>query len=143
MFYNIPPTSSALKHHIRRAAFQASLILGQALEQVPDQHYPEQQGWKKNTDGVFEIYWTDLSAISESCAELCKCGCKKQCSGTCSCKESPLPCTSIGVIVHVWINAQVKTTTFYFKYFQIVTYMIMQKVAFICVKWYSLFVFSQ
>ncbi|MCP3850982.1 MAG: hypothetical protein GY694_12200 [Gammaproteobacteria bacterium] len=44
LFDNIRPhpTSAALKHHIRRAAFQASLILGQALEQVPDQHYPEQ-----------------------------------------------------------------------------------------------------
>ena len=94
LFDNIPPTSATLKHHIRRAAFQASIIWGQALEQVPDQHCPEQWGWKKNTDGVLEIYWTDLSAISESCAELCKCGCKKQCSGKCSCKQSSLPCTS-------------------------------------------------
>ena len=94
LFDNIPPTSAALKYHIRRAAFQASIIWGQALEEVPDQHCPEQWGWKKNTDGVFEIYWTDLSAISESCAELCKCGCKKQCSGKCSCKQSSLPCTS-------------------------------------------------
>ena len=94
LFDNIPSTSAALKHHVRRAAFQASIIWDQALEQVPNQHCSEQWGWKKNTDGVFEIYWTDLSAISESCAELCKCGCKKQCSGKCSCKQSSLMCIS-------------------------------------------------
>ena len=49
----------------------------------------------------------------------------------------------LGVLVHVWINAQVKITMFFFKYFQIVIHMMMQKVSFICVKWYNLFVFYQ
>ena len=37
---NIPPTSSALKYHIQsqRAVFQASIILGQALENMPSHH---------------------------------------------------------------------------------------------------------
>ena len=115
LFDKIPPTSAALKYHIRRAAFQASIIWGQALEQVPDQHCPEQWGWKKNTDGVLEIYWTDLSAISESCAKLCKCGCKKQCTVLESALASNhLYHAHLDVLVHAWISAQVKTTTFFF-----------------------------
>ena len=39
-------------------------------------------------------FWTHLSAISKSSAELCKCSCKKPCIGNCSCKQSSLPCTS-------------------------------------------------
>ena len=38
--------------------------------------------------------FVNLSPIAKSCAELCKCGCKKECSGRCSCKQSNLPCTS-------------------------------------------------
>ena len=53
----------------------------------------------KNGDGKrvkesLESVWTHLSAIAQSCSELCKCGCKKQCSGRCSCRQSNLPCTS-------------------------------------------------
>ena len=47
LFDNIHPTSAALKYHIRRAAFQASIIWGQALEQVPDQHCPEHGAGRK------------------------------------------------------------------------------------------------
>ena len=36
LFDNIPPTSASMKQHVRRAAFQASIIWGQALKQVPD-----------------------------------------------------------------------------------------------------------
>ena len=93
-FDSLPPTSAALKYHIQRAVFQASIVWGQSLVNIPSFHPPEQWGWKRKVDGEFDIFWTHLSAISESCAELCKCGCKKMCSGRCSCKQSALPCTS-------------------------------------------------
>ena len=93
-FDNLPPTSAALKYHIQRAVYQASIVWGQSLINTPTYHSPEQWGWKKSSDGAFEIVWTHLSAIAQSCSELCKCGCKKQCSGRCSCKQSNLPCTS-------------------------------------------------
>ena len=91
---NIPPTSAALEYHIQRAIFQASIVWGQALENIPSHHSPEDWGWEKHDEGGYKIFWTHLSAISESCAELYKCGCKKACSGKCSCKQSVLPCTS-------------------------------------------------
>ena len=93
-FDNLPPTKAALRYHIKRAVYQASIIWGQSLINIPSYHSPEQWGWKKNQDGAFEIVWTHLSAIAQSCSELCKCGCKKQCSGRCSCRQSNLPCTS-------------------------------------------------
>ena len=93
-FDHLPPTSASLKYHIQRAVFQSSLVWGQSLVNIPELHKPEEWGWRKNSDDEFEIFWTDLSAISESCAELCKCRCKKQCSGRCSCRQSSLPCTS-------------------------------------------------
>ena len=93
-FDHLPPTSAALKYHIQRAVFQASVVWGQSLVSTPKLHSPEQWGWKKSSEDGYEIVWTDLSAITESCAELCKCGCKKPCSGRCSCKQSNLPCTS-------------------------------------------------
>ena len=93
-FDNLPPTSAALKFHIQRAVYQASIVWGQSLINNPSYHSPDQWGWKKNSDGAFDIFWTNLSPIAKSCAELCKCGCKKECSGRCSCKQSNLPCTS-------------------------------------------------
>ena len=93
-FDHLPPTSAALKYHIQRAVFQASVVWGQSLVSTPKLHSPEQWGWKKSSEDGYEIVCTDLSAITESCAELCKCGCKKPCSGRCSCKQSNLPCTS-------------------------------------------------
>jgi len=93
-FENLPPTSAALKYHIKRAVFQASIVWGQSLTNIPSFHAPEQWGWEKNEKGEFDIFWPHLSAISKSCAELCKCSCKKPCSGKCACKQSSLPCTS-------------------------------------------------
>ena len=46
-FDNLPPTSAALKYHIQRAVYQASIVWGQSLINTPIYHSPEQWGWKK------------------------------------------------------------------------------------------------
>ena len=71
------------------------IIWGQALEAEPKLPPPAHWGWTKNSDNNWDIYWTDLSPISDICKELCKCSCKKQCSARCSCRKSNLQCTSI------------------------------------------------
>ena len=91
----LPPTFAALKQHISRAVYQASIIWGQALEQEPVFSCPKNWGWKINADGSWDIHWTELSAISDVCSELCKCACKTSCGSRCSCKKSNLQCTSI------------------------------------------------
>ena len=46
-FENLPPTSAALKYHIQRAVFQASIVWGQSLVNIPQSHSPEHWGWEK------------------------------------------------------------------------------------------------
>ena len=53
------------------------IIWGQALEAEPKLPPPAHWGWTKNSDNNWDIYWTDLSPISDICKELCKSSCKK------------------------------------------------------------------
>ena len=91
----LPPTSEALKQHIFRSVYQASIIWGQSLVAKPVNLSPENWGWKKNSDGKWEILWTELDTVYEMCSELCKCACKKECTGRCSCNKSNLKCSSM------------------------------------------------
>ena len=66
-----PPTSAALKNHLKRANYQVH-IWKRALEpQTPDEG-PEDQGWKLS-DGRLEIVWTDLAPSPEAVMELVFC----------------------------------------------------------------------
>jgi hypothetical protein len=93
--HNLPPTHAALKYHTLRAANQVIIVWGQSLEQKPVIHSPELWGWQKSSEHSWDIYWTHLSPICESCAELCKCGCRKKCKVNCSCQKSSLSCTAM------------------------------------------------
>ena len=94
-FDALRPTFTALTQHIFRAIYQAIIIWGQALEQQPVYLSPENWGWRSNGKCNWDIYWTELSAISDVCSELCKCACKNDCGPRCSGKKSNLQCTSI------------------------------------------------
>ena len=87
-----PPTSAALKNHLKRANYQVH-IWKRALEpQTPDEG-PEDQGWKLS-DGRLEIVWTDLAPSPEAVMELVFCGCCGICqTRRCSCVSNGLPCT--------------------------------------------------
>ena len=71
----IPPTRSALKEHVKRAAYQAGCIWSQSTLSQPETEDPANWGWKKNGD-LWQIVWTELPPIAESCKQLTKCGCK-------------------------------------------------------------------
>lgn len=87
----LPPTSAALKQHIRRANYQA-YIWRHALH--PETNVsPENQGWELRDDHL-EIVWTDLLPAPEAVMELVCCGCKGVCqTRRCSCVRNGLPCT--------------------------------------------------
>ena len=53
----------------------------------PGKSSPEFWGWDKKAGGDWAIHWTDLSPIPDVFKELCKCSCKKECSGRWSCKK--------------------------------------------------------
>ncbi|KAJ4945560.1 hypothetical protein JOQ06_023241 [Pogonophryne albipinna] len=89
----IPPTQAALLQHLKRAAYQAG-IWSQSTVLQPEIQSPLEWGWTKEEDN-WQIFWTKLPPIAESCQQLTKCGCKSECSGRCKCYRFGLPCTAL------------------------------------------------
>ncbi|MES9882295.1 MAG: hypothetical protein ABW185_15600 [Sedimenticola sp.] len=88
---NIPPTADALEQHVKRAAYQAGHIWGQALVAAPTLQSPDDWGWRRDDGGSWSPMWTTLPEASEACRELIKCRCKKGCSGRCNCVKDSAP----------------------------------------------------
>ena len=80
----IPPTQAALHQHVKHATSQAGYIWSQSLVCQPETQSPAHWGWTK-TGHRWQIVWTMLPAIAESCQRLSKCGCKIECCGRCKC----------------------------------------------------------
>ncbi|KAG7153951.1 hypothetical protein Hamer_G027474, partial [Homarus americanus] len=77
---HLPPTRAALEQHIKRAAYQAGHIWGQAAIAFVILPSPCDWGWMKSGDELKPL-WTTLSEVSKSCHELISCGCRKHCGG--------------------------------------------------------------
>lgn len=90
----IPPTKAALLQHVKRAAYQAACIWSQATTCQPEPVSPSEWGWTKKDD-EWQVLWTELSPIAESCQQLTKCGCKVECKGRCKCYQFGLTCTAL------------------------------------------------
>ena len=90
----IPPTRSALKQHMKRASYQAACIWSQSTVCQPETQTPENWGWTKKGD-LWQIVWTELPPIAESCQQLTKCGCKSECCSRCKCYRFGLTCTAL------------------------------------------------
>ncbi|KAJ8351997.1 hypothetical protein SKAU_G00234730 [Synaphobranchus kaupii] len=90
----IPPTRAALIQHAKHAAYQAGCIWGQATVCQMETKSPADWGWTKQGD-LWQIFWTVLPPIAQSCQQLTKCGCKTECSGRCKCYRFGLPCTAL------------------------------------------------
>ena len=93
-FDAIPPTQDALLQHVKRTAYQAGPIWGQALKPSPIIQSPQHWGWVLD-DGDRRPLWTTLPEITKSCQELVKCACEKGCQGGCSCRKVNLHCTAL------------------------------------------------
>ena len=91
----IPPTSAALKEHIKRAAYQAGAVWGQATVTQPVLPSPAEWGWKLQGQRWL-VNWTTLPPIAASCQELAKCSCKNSCTnGRFKCFHLTLSCTAL------------------------------------------------
>ena len=93
-FDALPPTRDSLLEHVKRTAYQAGHIWGQALVPNPPIPSPQDWGWILES-GEWRPFWTTLSEITKSCEELVKCGCKKGCRGGCGCQKVSLRCTAM------------------------------------------------
>jgi len=92
----LPPTQAALIQHTKRAAYQAGHCWAQMMTHAPQLPSPSEWGWNRKPGGGWSITWTTLPEASESCRELLRCGCKKDCRGRCKCQKAALQCTALG-----------------------------------------------
>ena len=90
----IPPSRAALFQHTKRAAYQAGCIWSQSTLRQMELESPSQWGWQQQ-DNSWQILWTTLPPIAESCQQLTKCGCQTECRGGCKCYKFTLPCTEL------------------------------------------------
>eukprot|EP00745_Piridium_sociabile_P026562 TRINITY_DN4240_c0_g2_i9.p1 TRINITY_DN4240_c0_g2~~TRINITY_DN4240_c0_g2_i9.p1 ORF type:complete len:1084 (-),score=281.98 TRINITY_DN4240_c0_g2_i9:490-3741(-) len=93
-YESIPPTRAALLQHVKRAAYQAGCVWSQSTVRQPETQSPADWGWTKKGD-LWQIFWTELPPIAESCQQLTKCGCKSECHGRCKCYRFGLTCTAL------------------------------------------------
>ncbi|CAH1160137.1 unnamed protein product [Phaedon cochleariae] len=97
----IPPTKDALMLHVKRAAYQAGHVWGQANVKKPVLPSPGAWGWTRDDIG-WEPTWTTIPEALKSCIEIMACACHQQkCSGHCKCVKYHVQCTSLsnGVVV--------------------------------------------
>ena len=88
----LPPTSDALKYHIKRCHLQTIVWL-QATCPVPSLPLATSFGWDLK-DGIMSPVLLSLPAVPESCLQLITCGCQTRCSTRkCRCVKSRLTCT--------------------------------------------------
>lgn len=81
---SIPPTSASLVQHVRRSAFQAACIWGQSTLCTMQSESPGNWGWQTKGE-AWEVLWSTLPPIAQSCQQLTKCRCRGECRGPCKC----------------------------------------------------------
>ena len=80
----LPPTSDALKHHIKRAHYQ-SLVWKQSNVATPELPSATESGWREQNQKLLPVLMTK-SVIPRACTEMIQCSCKKGCrSMRCKC----------------------------------------------------------
>ena len=84
----IPLTQAALAQHVKRAAYQAGHVWGEALEPM------QEWRWQQSPEG-WSLKWTTLAEASKASSELVSCGYKRACRGLCKCTKANLPCTAM------------------------------------------------
>ena len=90
----IPPTRSALLQHVKRAAYRTGSVWSQSTLRQPQTQSPTDWGWA-NIGDLWNVVWTTLPPIVESCQQLTKCGFKSDCHGRCTCYRLGLFCTAL------------------------------------------------
>ncbi len=93
-YETIPPTKAALFQHAKRAVYQAGHVWNQALVSQPDPVSPSEWGWKKEGE-CWQIVWSTLPPVAQSCEHLTRCQCKGYCCGRCKCYKYSLNCTAM------------------------------------------------
>ena len=92
---SLPPTTGSLTLHIRRAYYIA-MIWRKAGESHPRLPSPVDCGWEFDTTRHHYAPVRCLNPPAPAAVmNLVKCGCKRGCKRTCSCRKNNLPCTEV------------------------------------------------
>ena len=90
----LPPTSDAVRFHIKRAHLQ-SLIWQKAIDSKPEIPEATGNGWKMVNDKLVPDL-TSLSPVPDACVNLIRCSCKGTCiTLRCGCRKANMPCTGM------------------------------------------------
>ena len=89
----ITPSQNTLFQHSQRAMFQES-VWTTAHDSAMIEPDPCLRGWNREHDHLIP-QWITIPEVAAMCKELVKCGCKKSCSGVCSCRKHALTCTAL------------------------------------------------
>ena len=90
---NIPPTSAALKEHIKRAIFQVRRWYN-CLDAFREEQDPLNWGWIKEKDKFLPV-WSSLPELANVTKVLIRCGHTNCKLGRCKCKRNGLRCTDL------------------------------------------------
>jgi hypothetical protein len=90
---NIPPTSAALKEHVKRSVLQARKWYN-CLDCLRVEHDPVNWGWMKE-DNKFLPVWSSLPELSNVTKVLIRCGHTDCGLGSCKCRKNGLRCTEL------------------------------------------------
>ena len=93
---SLPPTTGSLTLHIQRAHYVA-MIWRKAGESHPRLPSPVDCGWEfdTTTHHYAPVRCLNPPAPAAAVMNLVKCGCKRGCKRTCSCRNNNLPCTEV------------------------------------------------
>ena len=91
----LPPTVGSLMPHIQRAHY-ITMIWKKADESQRILPSPSDYGWNKDdVTHSFVAVRCSQPPAPKAVLELVKCGCKKGCSGSCSCLRNKIHCTDL------------------------------------------------
>ena len=88
---SLPPTTDALKPHLRRCHYQAA-VWEQALKLQPA--LPPRDGGWCTIDGFLKPVLSSLPPVPSCLINLIRCTCKKVCAKRCSCTRAGIPCAA-------------------------------------------------
>lgn len=90
----LPPTTSSLRPHIRRAQY-AAMVWHRSCCSDPQLPSPTSYGWQLKADTMYIPVKCMLPPAPAAVVNLLQCGCKMGCKSRCSCRTHQLQCTEL------------------------------------------------
>lgn len=88
----LPPTQNALRFHVKRVQYQASIWLKSSNNRQNNKSPVDSGGWVIENDRLAPVLM-DTDPVPKKCLEIISCGCKTKCAtANCKCYKNNLQC---------------------------------------------------